>query len=121
MAIEPITPSYTISDSNSVSIFFNEGAERPVYIQNAWPDGTAWADKATAEKWAQQFIASINDDTKPTADFGPNIPGFPQKNISDADKARFLQAIDDFKQKNPGVTKASLVEKNKAMLVTLAQ
>ena len=66
--------SYTISETNIVNIFSDTQSE-PVIIQPNWPNGTAWANSAEAESWAQLCIAAMEDPSAPDAPAGPGVEG----------------------------------------------
>lgn len=67
-----MTWNYEITNNNEVVIKFGD-AEGGL-VQPAWPDSTAWANKAEATAWAEAKIAEYEDPTAPAAGNSPDEP-----------------------------------------------
>lgn len=63
---------YEIEKGNVVVIWADEKDTPGNVVQEAWPDGTKWKDKAEAEAWAKAFIKAAQDDKAPRPGNGPD-------------------------------------------------
>ena len=63
---------YEIEKGNVVVIWADEKGTPGNVVQEAWPDGTKWKDKAEAEAWAKAFIKAAQDDKAPRPGNGPD-------------------------------------------------
>lgn len=58
---------------DAVKIWFGE-TDQPNILQDTWPNGTAWANKAEAESWALAFIESLENPESLLAGDSPEKP-----------------------------------------------
>ena len=72
-----MTIRYEILEDNTVEVFYDDSTV-PSLRQPTYPNGEAFADKADAEKWANLYVASVEDENAPYAPNGPNEAGAPK-------------------------------------------
>ena len=53
---------YSINGMNYCISVYEEGSEIPLLIQPTYPNGEPWSSYEDADKWANIFIESFNDD-----------------------------------------------------------
>jgi hypothetical protein len=69
--------TYKVDKSRAVSVYFND-SKIPFRYQPRYPNGTRFENAAAAKRWAELFIASIEDPNNPLAPEGRGLEGKPQ-------------------------------------------
>jgi hypothetical protein len=64
---------YEIEDITWAVRVWYPDSDAPTLFQPDWPDGTPWASKEEAEKWAQDYIAYVEDPESKEIPSSPNL------------------------------------------------
>lgn len=68
---------YKVDKARAVTIF-NDGESVPFIYQPRYPNGEKFENGAAAKRWAELFIAAIEDPNKPYAPNGKGLEGEPR-------------------------------------------